>query len=305
MKLEETVLGKMNNDTKTYSSISNNNVLTLCDPITQICKRIEGFFKADTDIHCKYIVNNHKSLGPKIDPDTGNPYTKQIEYEGETVTAIIDEDHLCEFRIFVDDVEKAQCLSNVIRHRHLFPEYYEDTTEGNIHIRNHYLIVHVFTINAIDPDGEFGGSNPWITDDDTSSGLTEIFGLEPINWDDLNTGCNDRLAPSDTTESDIPKGVPEEYEQLQWENNVNQCAWKWKWLQTALKGNKNIVDTSKEFFDGMNTWRFIECNYLPVVVAEDNLSSTRGFTSILPVDLIPLVFSVFGKFQLGTYARKI
>ena len=297
----ENVFTKLNGAT-TYKSISSES-LTLCDPITQICKRIESFFKGDKDVYCAYKVNNHKALGPKIDPDTGEPYTKEIEYDGETVTAIIDNDHLCEFRLFVDDFEKAQCLSNVIRHRHLFPEYYEDT-EGTIHIRNHYLIVHVFTIEAIDPDGEFGGSNPWITDDDTNSGLTEIFGLEPIDWNNLNTGCNDRLAPSDTTESDIPKGAPDEYEQLQWENNPNQCAWKWEWLQKALKGNKRITNINYTFNDGMNEWKFIECDFLPISFAEDNLGTKHGFNSILPADVLPLIFPFAGKFQIGTYARK-
>ena len=61
---------------------------------------------------------------------------------------------------------------------------------------------------------------------------------------------------------------------------------------------------SFEFDDGMNTWRFIECSRLPVVFQEDNLSSARGFNSILPADLFPLVFPVFGKFNIATYARK-
>ena len=289
---------------KTYKSM-NENYLTLCDPITQICKRIEAFFKGDRDITCRYMVNNQKSLGPKIDPDTGEQMTRQMIIDGEERTVLLEEDHLSEFRIFVADVEKAQCLSNVIRHQHVFNEIYEGAyDDSELHLRAHYLLVHVFTLNAVDPDGPQGGTNPWITDDDTSSGLTEVFGLEPINWDDITDGCEERLAPSDTSTSDIPKGAPDEYEQQQWENTINTCNWKWKWLKTALNGNKNIMSTSHEFNDGMNIWRFIECNYLPVVFMEDNLSTLTGMTSVLPEDLIPLVFAVFGKFQIGTYARK-
>lgn len=250
-------------------------------------------------------MNNQKTLGPKIDPDTGEPYTKMIEVEGESVQAIIDEDHFCEMRVFVNDVEKAQCLSNVIRHRHTVPEIYESASNGEFHIRNHYLLVRVFTIDAIDPDGENGGSDPWISDDDTNAGIKEIFGLEPIDWNDMNSnGCNDRLAPSDDSSSDIPKGVPDEYEQRQWETNPGPLAWKWKWLKTALKGNKNIInfhDLKDVFY---NTWRFIECSYVPVSFMEDNLTSVRGYNSILAAELLPLIFSVFDKFQISTYVRK-
>ena len=304
MKFEDTVIAKKDKLGLTAIESIDKKGLTLCDPITQICKRIEAFFKSDSDITCRFIVNNHKELGPKIDPDTGEQITKQIIVEGETIEALVEQDHYCEFRIFCSDYEKAQCLSNVIRHRHKFEEIYQGTEEGEYHVREHYLIVHVCTIDAIDPDGEYGGSNPWITDDDTNSGVTEIFGLEPIDWNDIETGCNDRLSPLDTSESDIPKGFPDEYEQEQWEINPNSCAWKWKWLKKALEGNKNIINTSHEFYDGMNTWRFIECNYLPVVFNEDNLTSITGYNSILPADLLPLIFAVFGKFQIGTYARR-
>ena len=306
MKFEETIIAKKANlnNAKTYDSISIANGLTLCDPITQICKRIEAFFKADPEITCRYAVNNNKHLGPKVDPDTGEQMTKKMDIDGELVDVLLEEDHFCEFRIFVENVEKAQCLANVIRHRHTIPETFEGS-DGQLHARNHYLIVRVCTVDAVDPDGEGGGENPWISDDDTDKGVKEIFGLEPINWDDMDGyGCNERLAPSDTSESDIPKGVPEEYEQKQWEQNPGSSAWKWSWFKNALKGNKNIMDTTYEFFDGMNTWRFVECSRIPVVFLEDNLTSTRGFNSILPADLLPLIFSVFGGYQISTYARK-
>jgi hypothetical protein len=305
MKFEETILTKMN-DNNTFKSIANENVLTLCDPITQLCKRIEAFFKADSDISCRYAVNNSHGLGPKIDPDTGEPYTKQIVIGDETITAIIDEDHICEFRIFVNDYEKAQCLSNVIRHRHVIPETYEAASDGQIHLRNHYLLVRVYVINAIDPHSTEAGSDPWISDDDTSQGLQEIFGLEPINWEvPESQGCYDRLAPTSTSTEDIPKGAPDEYEQVQWEADEQHSTWKWKWLQKALKGNKNITKTYDIVtYPIVKVWKFIECSYKPVVFSEDNLNSSRGYNSILPADLLPLIFAIFNDFQVSTYVHK-
>ena len=313
MKFEESILFKKEQlgNPKTYASIDNKQEGALClyDPLTQLCKRIEAFFRKDPDIHCKFVVNNNVPLGPKIDPDTGEQMTKMMEIEGEMVEVYLEEDHICEFRVYCDDLEKAQCLSNIIRHRHVFPETFQGAYEDDhIHLRNHYLMVRVFTVDAVDPAGPGGGSNPWITDDNTDSGVQEIFGLEPISWNETEGyGCYERLAPSDTSESDIPKGFPEEYEQRQWEQGIPgpaAAAWKWKWIKGALKGNKNIADMSFEFNDGMNTWRFIECGYLPVVFQEDNLTSARGFNSILPADLLPTVCSIFGGFQISTYARR-
>lgn len=305
MKLEDTILSKVK-DAKTFTSISNNNALTLYDPITQICKRIEAFFKSDDDISCRFVVNNNKSTPPKTDPETGEPITKKITVENELVDAIVDGDHFCEFRIFVKDVEKAQCLSNVIRHRHTIPEIYEAASDGSYHIRYHYLLVRVFTISAIDPDGAEGGNDPWVTDDDTSNGVTEIFGLEPMDWNaDVHSGCHYRLAPTSDSTEEIPKGAPDEYEQQQWEATPEKCKWKWHWLVKSLEGNKNVI-THYELNDGWSSdiWRFIECHYLPVVFAEDNLLSSRGYNSILPADLLPLIFATFNKFQISTYVRK-
>jgi len=305
MKFEDTIHSRLSENTKTYNSINTNNALTLTDPITQLCKRIEAFFKADSDVTCRYIVNNSKALGPKIDPDTGEPYTKLIEVDGEQVEAIVENDHFCEFRVFVNDVEKAQCLSNVIRHRHTIQENFLGS-DDKIHLRNHYLLVHVCTIDAIDPDGVGGGSDPWTIDDDIDSGVKEVYGLEPIDWSDsVHSGCNERLAPSDESSSDIPKGAPDEYEQRQWEANPDALVWKWQWLKVALRGNKNVL-SSKEFLDKFSntTWRFIECNYIPVSFIEDNLTSIRGYNSVLAADLLPLIFSVFDKIQISTYVRK-
>jgi len=301
MKFEDSILTKLK-DSQTFASISGKS-LTLCDPITQICKRIEAFFKADSDVSCRFVVNNHKGLAPKVDPDTGEYVTKKVTFDNELVDAIVDSDHFCEFRLFVKDVEKAECLSNVIRHRHTIPEIYEATSDGKVHIRHHYLLVRVFTINAIDPDGEYGGDNPWISDDDTGSGLKEIFGLEPINWDSpVTEGCHERLAPTSTSSEEIPTGVPDEYEQEQWEKNENSKKWKMKWLKTALKGNKNVshIYEITDAFSG-SIWRFIECSYRPVVFMEDNLLSSRGYNSILSADLMPLIFAVFGEFQISTH----
>lgn len=310
MKFEESVLAKKANSPEVYASIDGiEGALCLYDPITQLCKRIEAFFRKDPSIQCSFIVNNNRPLGPKIDPDTGEQMKTIMIIDGEPTEVLLEEDHICEFRIFCKDLEKAQCLSNIVRHRHVIPETYEGAYEDNdIHLRNHYLLVRVFSLRAVDPAGEGGGSDPWIADDNTDSGVDEVFGLEPISWDETEGyGCEERLAPSDPTESDIPKGFPEEYEQRQWESGIPGPAaaeWKWRWIKKALSGNGNVVDMSFEFNDGMNTWRFIECNNLPVVFQEDNLMSARGFNSILPADLLPLVFAIFGGFQIATYARK-
>lgn len=305
MKFEESILTKLK-DSTTFNSI-NGGALTLCDPITQLCRRIEAFFQPDSDISCRFIVNNNKSLTPKIDPDTNEPIKKKIEYNGELVDATVDMDHFSEFRIFVKDVEKAESLSNVVRHRHTIPEVYEASSDGKVHIRYHYLLVRVFTITAIDPDGEKGGSDPWISDDDTSSGMQEIFGLEPILWGDTNQGCNPRLAPTDTsTDTNIPKGTPDEYEQQQWEQDESAKTWKMRWIKTALKNNKNVTRIHEIVDPFMHsTWRFIECSNRPVVFQEDNLLSCRGYNSILPADLLPLVLSVFNGFQVSTYVNAI
>lgn len=306
MKFEESVLAK--NNSETYPSLDSRQEGALClyDPITQLCKRIEAFFKKDSDIQCSFAVNNSHGLGPKIDPDTGEQMTRLMDIDGEPTEVLLEEDHISEFRIFCKDYEKAENLSNVVRHRHVFPEVFLGVSDERFHLREHYLIVRVYVLNAVDPLGPGAGSDPWSADDNTDSGLQEIFGLEPVDWNDVEGGCNPRLAPSDTSESDIPKGFPEEWEQQQWEavSGSPACAWKWRWLKGALKGNKNVLDTSLEFNDGMNVWRFIECNFLPVVFQEDNLLSARGFNSILPADLFNMVFAVFNKFQVATYARK-
>lgn len=300
------LITKKLNGAKTYESLETPRVegsLSLYDPMTQICKRLEAFFKADPWVHCTYLVNNHKVLGPKIDPDTGTPYTRKLTVDDEQVDAIIDQEQLCEFRLYVDDYEKAQCMSNVIRHRHVYTEVYEADSDGSFHIRDHILIVHVMCLNAVDPDGEGGGIDPYDTGDDTDKGLKEIYGLEPINWEDTNTGCNDRLAPNDASGVDLPKGFPEEYEQRQWADNPFMRAWKWKWFQKAVVGNSNITKCNYEYNDGRNVWRFVECAYLPVEIPEDNLTSVKGYTCILAADMLPFVFSLFGEFQISTMPR--
>jgi len=309
MKIEDTVLAKkelLGNAAELHVSIDHENALSLADPITQIAKRIEGFFKGDPDIMCRFLVDNSQSIGPKIDPDTGEQMEKLMDVGGEPTYVLLENDHLAEFRVFCRDYEKAEALSNVIRHRHNFTEIFEGTDQ-RFHLRNHVLIVHVLTLDAIVPTQTGGGgTNPDTVEDDQKTGIEELYGLEPIDWNDPeNSGCVDRLSPLATEESTTPKGWPEEWEQLAWEDDPSHAgAWKWKWLKKALKGNKNIKNMSFEFNDGMNTWRFIECGYLPVVFREDNLTSVYGFNSILPADLLPLIFPVKGGFQVGTYARK-
>lgn len=307
MKFEETIQNKLTSETVTYPSFDSKQEGALClyDPITQICKRIEAFFDKDPSIHCSFVVNNNKRLGPMIDPDTGEQMTRMITIDGESVNALLEQNHYCEFRIFCDDYEKAQNLSNVIRHRHTFTETYEGASDGEIHVRDHILIVRVMVLHAVDPDGPGGGTDPWIADDNSDPGIEEIFGLEPVDWNDTEgNGCYERLAPSDTSESDIPKGFPEEWEQRQWEMSpLGPGAWKWIWLKKALKGNKNIIRTNKEFSDGINQWRFIECSDRPAVFQEDNLTSYKGYNSILPADLLPLVFSIFNGYQISTYVK--
>lgn len=292
---------------KTYPTLENSNRLTLCDPITQICKRIQAFFRADKDVTCAYKVNNNKPSGQKYNTD-GTPVTKEIRIGDEKVDAYVFEEHYSEFRILVakQEYEKAQCLSAVVRRRHVYPEVFEMTSTTGYGYREHILLVRVIAVDGVDPDKNYGGGDSRATtEDDTESGLTELYGLEPINWNDLTQGCRDRLSPLDTSESDIPKGAPEEYEQAQWETNPAQCAWKWRWLKGAIKGNKNVTTAGHEFYDGQNTWRFIECSKVPVSFPEDDITAYSGITVLLPVDLFGLVFATFGKFQIGTYARTV
>lgn len=130
--------------TTTYASYSDGykvgGGLTLCDPLTQIAKRIQAFFADDPDVITTYKINNNVDLEPpKYDKDgkDGKP----------------GQDHLAELCIYVqsgqsvEDTTKADCISNYIRHRHVLPEY----TFDGVLIRNHILNVRVFAVGAVDP----------------------------------------------------------------------------------------------------------------------------------------------------------
>lgn len=158
MRFEETVQFKqLNSNAETHKSIDDVNVLTLADPVTQLCKRIKAFFNKDKEIHCAYLVNNNHGLGPKVDPETGDYIYITVPELPDPV--IEDEEHICEFRIFTENYEKAQCLANVIRHKHLVREIYEDS-QNEFHYRAHYLQVRIFYLSAIDPIGAEGGTDP-------------------------------------------------------------------------------------------------------------------------------------------------
>lgn len=114
--------------------------LTLVDPISQIARRIMAFFKDDKEVVCAFKINNNADIA---DPT----------YDAQGHIIAPGQDHLAELAIYVqcgDDVEdtqKADCISNWIRHRHVFPEY---TYDGGPLIRNHILNVRVFAVGAID-----------------------------------------------------------------------------------------------------------------------------------------------------------
>jgi hypothetical protein len=358
MKPEENVYVKKSNlgsDAKVYESVSmsynpeenlrsgylqsNPNAtfngyrrLTLCDPISQICERIEGFFRGCPGIMVSWNSYNNHGLGWKKDEHGEYIVGKQHDKEtGAEIDVFYSEDHICELRIYTQDLLQAASLSNVIRHRHVVNEEFGmgSPIDGSDAIgkRAHILYVRVMILNDVDPmDTDMGaGSNPHTTeDDDFNKVIQECYGTYPMKWNDMeNYGEVDRLAPSAPDDEECPQtphGYPEEYEQYLWETGFNgedvvggqsvsvsaeqASKWKWKWLKQALEGNPNIADMSFEFEDGMNTWHFIECSRLPIVFQEDNLCSARGFNSILPADLFPLVFSVFGRFNIATYARK-
>lgn len=305
--------------------------LSLCDPISQICERIEGFFRGCPGIMVSWNSYNNHGLGWKKDEHGEYIVGKQHDEEtGAEIDVFYSEDHICELRIYTQDLLQAASLSNVIRHRHVVNEEFGmgSPIDGSDAIgkRAHILYVRVMILNDVDPmDPDLGGgSNPHTTeDDDFSKVIQECYGTYPMKWNDMeNYGSLERLAPSaqdDPEDPNIPHGFPDEYEQYLWETgfegtdidgtpvavSAEQASkWKWQWLKDALKDNPNVVDMSKEFFDGTNTWHFIECNRLPIVFQEDNLTSYRGFNSILPADLFPLVFSVFGRFNISTYARQ-
>lgn len=298
--------------------------LSLCDPICQICERIEAFFRGCKDVTVVYQIYNNHGLGWK--KDENGQYivgTKTVVEDGEPrqMSVFYSEDHVTELRIYTQDLLLAASLSNVIRHLHVVNEEFEmaspiDHKTTVLGQRKHLLYVRVMIINDVDP----------MVEDTTkpSSVIQECYGTYPMKWNDMdNYGEVERLAPSAKDDPECPStphGWPDEYEQYLWETGFNgedavdgkpvsvspeqACKWKWKWLRQALEGNPNIADMSFEFNDGMNTWHFIECSRLPVVFQEDNLTSSRGFNSILPADLLPLVFSVFGRFNIATYARQ-
>lgn len=301
--------------------------LTLCDPITQICERIKGFFRGCSGITVSYCVNNSRSLDWKKDENGEYIVGKKIIGDNIERSVFYSEDHISELRLYVQDQLKAESLANVIRHRHVVNEEFDMASpiDGSdaVGTRAHILNVRVMTLNDMDP---MENGNPYTTeDDDTSKALSEVYGIVPIKWNNMEEyGAVERLSPSGINEDeesypDIPRGAPEEYEQQLWEigfqgtdidgtpvsvSPEQASKWKWKWLREALRDNPNITDMSLELSDGMNTWRFIECSRFPVAFQEDNLTSARGFNSILPADLLPLVFAVFGKYCISTYARQ-
>ena len=298
--------------------------LSLCDPICQICERIEAFFRGCKGVTVVYQIYNNHGLGWK--KDENGQYivgTKTVVEDGEArqMSVFYSEDHVTELRIYTQDLPLAGSLSNVIRHVHVVNEEFEmaspiDNKTTVIGQRKHLLYVRVMIINDVDPMVE-GTTAP-------SSVIQECYGTYPLNWNDMeNYGEEERCAPGGPDNPDypdyIPHGWPDEYEQYLWETGFNgtdmngnpisvspeaACAWKWKWLKQALAGNPNIANTSFEFNDGMNTWRFIECSRIPVVFNEDNLTSARGFNSILAADLLPQIFAIFGRFNVATYARQ-
>lgn len=320
--------GKLYGKTCTNPEFRWDRKLTLCDPITQICKRIEAFFRGCNGITVKYCVNNSEILNWKKN-EYGEYVVDRKCVDGNEFDVFYSEDQISELRLYVDDELQANALANVIRHRHVVSEECDilspiDKKEA-ICCRDHVLLVRVMLLDGIDPmDPEQGGIDPYSTEDDDNGKLIhECYGMCPIRWNDMdNYGVVERLAPYEPDDEEYPAtphGFPGEYEQYCWENGfkgmdidekaVNVTAeqaikWKWKWLKEALRDNPNVVDMSFEYDDGMNTWRFIECNRLPVVFNEDNLLSARGFNSILPADLLPMVFSVFSRFNISTYARR-
>lgn len=323
MKLSESIIAKkdsLGENPKTYGLVSGDG-LSLCDPITQYCKRIEAFFRGCPGITTSFAINNNVNLGWKTD-DHGDYITDTVHVEetGADMPVFFSEDHVCEFRIYVEDNEQAEALANVIRHRHVVSEEFGmgSPIDGSDAVgrRNHVLNVRVFQLNAVDPMDVGSAENA----------IKENYGTYPIRFDLLpgeGYGEIPRRAPGSEIDQNypgLPDGAPEEYEQRNWENGFTApnigggddvvcsahatSAWKWKWLKTALKNNKNVIQDYYDFQDmNGNDWRFIECGRLPVVFSEDNLTSVRGFNSILPADLIPTVFAVFGKFQIATYAR--
>ena len=352
MEIEDTVLGKLANSNETYEPINAiykpgeaavsrwiaenpgkqlvGRKLRLCDPIAQICARIEGFFRGCKGIMPSWNVYNNHGLDWKRDENGDYIVGKQIDADGNERPVFYSEDHISELRLYTQDELMASSLSNVIRHRHVINEEFPmgSPIDGSDAIgkRTHILYVRVFIVNDVDPMDEEtgGGPNPHTSeDDDFNKVIHECYGTYPMKWNDMDGyGEVDRLPPSSPDDPEYPQtphGWADEYEQLLWEQGFEGCdidgapvsvsaeqasKWKWKWLKNALEGNPNVVDMSYEFNDGMNTWRFIECNRIPVVFQEDNLTSTRGFNSILPADLLPLVFSVFGRYSISTYARQ-
>ena len=211
--------------------------LTLCDPITQIAKRIEAFFRNDPDVIVSYTINNSVPLE-----------------EGQ--------DQHAELRLYLTDEVKAGCLDNIVRHQHVYEEL--KGMDGS-HLRNHYLDVKVFLATSIDP-------------------------MDPAQEGEIPV--SQLPTPDEATQASYDGGDMKE----------RKC----EWLRTAFKRNRNVVNL-KTYLDPLTgtRWDFIECSRDPVTFMEDNLLSFKGYTSVLPADLMPLVFVFAGGFQISTYAKDV
>ena len=147
--------------------------LTLCDPITQICERIKGFFRGCPGITVNYTVNNNHSLDWKKDENGEYIIGKKYLDDGTDVKVFYSEDHVSELCLYVQDHAQAASLANVIRHRHVVNEEFGmgSPIDGSdaVGVRAHILNVKVMVFNDVDP-----------MDKEKQDIASEVYGIIPI-----------------------------------------------------------------------------------------------------------------------------
>lgn len=295
--------------------------------IAEICKHIAGFFSNCHGMLVSYSTWSSHKLDWKKD-ENGDYVIGEKVVDGKSYPLFYMEDRTHELRIYTQDLEKAACLSNIIRHQHIAEDEFPMATlpgakakDGSpiqskeaYGLKRQVLNVKVMIINDVDP----------MADDDADA-IEECYGIIPFHWNDLTDyAAADRFAPGSINEDAefypaIPSGAPTECEQEMWEEGFEgdevtgehvkvsaeqALKWKWHWLEIALRDNPNIAEMSETGADTGFSRRLIECSREPLTFADENALMTMRYTSVLPADIFSEVFAVFGGIEVTTYARK-
>lgn len=295
--------------------------------IAETCKHIAGFFSNCHGMLVSYDTWSRHELDWKKD-ENGDYVIGEKVVDGKSYPLFYMEDRIHELRIYMQDLEKAACLSNIIRHQHIAEDEFPMTalpgakdkdgtpiqSKDAYGVKRQVLNVKVMMINDVDPMA-----------DDVQNVIEECYGIIPVKWNDLTDyAVAARLTPGSINEDAefypaIPSGSPTECEQETWEDDFEgvdadgehvkvsaeqALKWKWHWLETALRDNPNIAEMSEIGADTGFSRRLVECSREPLTFADENALMTIRYTSILPADVFSEVFAVFGGIEVTTYARK-